>query len=124
MIVTKNKTNLIDVFVCFDKVNGELPQGSWSWVTKALGHVPLKYQKGKSQHLENNQYVQNVLKSLTVYLKGLLIHLMQLRLHNIEQLGWKNILQEATLPGDRSKEGSRLLYHIKYCNFYYITHSD
>lgn len=38
----KNKTNLIDVFVCFDKVNGKLPQGSWSWVTKALGHVPLK----------------------------------------------------------------------------------
>lgn len=24
----ENKTNLIDVFVCFDKVNGELPQGS------------------------------------------------------------------------------------------------
>lgn len=24
----KTKTNLIDVFVCFDKVNGELPQGS------------------------------------------------------------------------------------------------
>lgn len=48
----EDKTNLIDVFVCFDKVNGELPQGSWSWVTKALGHVPLKYQKQKSQYLK------------------------------------------------------------------------
>lgn len=50
MHVLRKKTNLIDVFVCFDKVNGELPQGSCSWVTKALGHVPLSFQKVTTFH--------------------------------------------------------------------------
>lgn len=62
--LVKIKTNLIDVFVCFDKVNGELPQGSWSWVTKALGHVPLKYQMGKSQYFMKKQITNNMYKTI------------------------------------------------------------
>lgn len=38
---SRNQSHLIDLFIGFDKVYRELPQGSQSRVTKALGHVPL-----------------------------------------------------------------------------------